>query len=289
MRHADALRAVGLEPPSRLEALLMYLAGGNPEIVDPSERRGVHPLLVPLARDDQGHVLAFLRWPTPPPNAPLPIVRQEGAQLRLLANSTDELLRRELATRDATPGEAPGALLEAANQAGTLYEPGELLRSGLPLKAFLLVKVGVTPEFFEELALAHLERGDEQAALITADRGCMGAPGWARPHAFRAQLLEQLGRIEEARDSARMALLEPVWTLGRPFEPVARLAGWRDPITSVSYRRLATDPDKPILDRAAHLMDAVAVEGGAWDDVRLQLAAMYAEAGLDEMARFVAG
>lgn len=287
--HAEFLRDVaGVTPPARLPALLAWFAGGAAPIADPRDRRGVHPLVVPITRDG-ADVVGFLRWPTPDAGAPLPIVRTTRDGLRLVARSADQLLHRELAVRDATPGESPGALLDAANAPGRLYEVGDVARSGLPLKAFLLLKVGVTHEFFEELIEMHLERGDTQAALVTADRACRDADGWGRPLAFRAALYERLGMHEMVAEAAQMALLEPTWTLGGPFAPTARRAGWRDPIDGSPYRRRAADPEKPALDRAAWLMDATHVDGGDWDAVRGELAGLYREGGLEPVARLVGG
>ena len=48
--------------------------------------------------------------------------------------------------------------------------------------------------------------------------------GWARPYEFNAQLYSRLQRTEEARDSARVALHMPWWTLRSGFEAAARLA-----------------------------------------------------------------
>lgn len=292
MSFADLLHEATAWPaPSRSTALSLLVAVHCPELLDPRERKGMglHPLLIPLGREPDGTVLGFLRWPTPDEGSPLPIVRQGAHGLELVARSTDEWLHRELAIRDATEGDAPGPLLEATNREGELYPLGGVAISGLPLKAYVLLKTGATFEFHEKLVEAHLAKGDTQAARITADRACRVATGWARPQAYRALLLQRLGDAEIARDSAVAALTEPVFTLGMPFEPVARLAGWKGDITSASFRSLATNPAKPLLDRAAHVMDAVAVEGSDWDATRGPLAALYTEAGLTDMARVVAG
>ena len=279
----------GLTPPSRTGALRMMLAGTDEDLLDPRETAGLHPLVVPLSRDAAGHTLGFLRWPTAPDGLQAPLVRQQGAGggVVLVARSLDEWLHRELATRDARDDDDPGALLVAANRPGTLYSPGDVAVSGLPLPAYLLLKAGVSLAFFEELIEAHLERGDQAAALVTADRALSYAPGFARPHAVRARLYERLGRVEEARDAARVGLLEPIWTLGEPLAPTAVLAAWTPPITGAPFRALADDVRKLPADRAAHLMDAVAADESGWDAVRPALAALYREAGLDAVAALV--
>ena len=61
-------------------------------------------------------------------------------------------------------------------------------------------------------------------------------PGWARPYEFNAQLYKRLGRNEEARDSARVALYTPWWTLRAGFQACANLAQF--PGTSAEVRRI---------------------------------------------------
>ena len=287
MNYADFLQdTAGLAVPSRLKALLMYFAG-TLELLSPDHTDGIHPLVIPIGADEDGGIYGFLRWPTPPSTLEIPIVRQVGSSIFLLANSTDEMLHRELAWRDAQEDEHPGALLTAANREEPLYEIGDVARTGLPLPAYFLLKVGVPTSFFEELIDGHVERGDEMAAMVTAERACSAAPGWGRPHAIRTKLLIKLGKMEEARDSARAALLEPIWTLGTPFEPIATLAGWSPPITAKPYWELVEDDTKPPADRAAHLMDAIAVEGDTWTTHRDALAALYDEAELSQLAAFI--
>lgn len=287
MNYAEFLRdTAGLVVPPRLKALLMYFAGSL-DLMSPDQTEGVHPLVIPIGVDEDGGIYGFLRWPTPPNTLPIPIVRQVGSSIFLMANSADEMLHRELAWRDAQDDESPGALLVAANRDEPLYEIGDVARTGLPLPAYFLLKVGVPTSFFEDLIDGHMERGDETAAMVTAERACSAALGWGRPHAIRTKLLIRLGKLEEARDSARAALLEPIWTLGTPFEPIAKLAGWNPPITARPFWELVEDTSKLPGDRAAHLMDAVAVEGASWVDHRTALASLYDEAELPQLADFI--
>jgi len=284
-----SLRAVieqaGQTAPARLDAVALWSAELGHSPISPEDRGGHHPLLIPFAREPGG-VLGLLRWATPPEDHPMPVVREDVHGLHLVAPSVDQLLHTELATRDAE-GAPYDELLEAANAPETLYEPGMVALVGHGPNAYLILRVGAAPSFYEQLALRHLSREDGAAALVTADRGCTAALGWGRPLAFRARLLADLGRMDEARDAARLSLLEPTWTLGGPVEEVALLAGWRPPITSRSWRVLADNEEKPVLDRAAHLMDAIHVEGGDWTAARPQLASFYDEAGLHTLAAFV--
>ena len=84
-----------------------------------------------------------------------------------------------------------------------------------------------------------------------------------------------------------MALLEPLWTLGEAVQRATELAGWDKPPSGAPFRELVADSSKLPADRAAHLLDAVCVEGGAWDAARPELGALYREAGLDVVAAFV--
>jgi hypothetical protein len=289
MDHARFLADVaGVRPPRRLDALLAHLAGGAAPIASPDDRGRVHPLVIPLTRDGDD-VTGLLRWPTPPDGFELPLVRAQGVQLLLLARSTDEYLKRELAFRERA-GERTGGLWDAVNRDEVLLAPGEVRASKLPFNAWLLLHGGVTHGFFEELVAVHLDRGDPQAARITAERSTRVADGWARPYAFLAELYAKLGDPRElVRDAARAALTEPLWTLGSAFGPIARLAGWTDPITSEPFRALAAREDLPILDRAARELDVVAIDGdpAGWDAIRGVLADRYAAAGLDRISRFV--
>lgn len=289
--HTQAAVHAGLTPPVRLKPLVTALVGAGGAVLDPRERAGLHPLVLPLIRETKGGTVGLLRWPTPLPNMPAQVVRFHPSQphtLELVAVSADAHLHRHLAIRDAQGEPLSEALLASVNEPESLYEAGQAAASGLPLKAYLLVRVGETHAFFEELVEAHLAKGDTTAAKVTADRACQQDHGWGRPWVYRAHLLERLNHPDEARDTARLALGEPVWTYGAPFAPLAQLAGWST-VSSAPYRELATTASKPPADRAAHLMDAVSIEGGDWDGARANLAALYREAGLDQVAEFVAG
>jgi len=292
MNHADFLSGIaGVPAPARLRAYLALLAGQGSQILAPTERRDLHPLVVPLARDGAGAVVGLLCWPTAPPGFPLPVVRQSAVPalrwtLELLASSVDQALHRELVCRDARGEPVPESWASDPEGGEPLYRSGDLAASGLPLAVYRLTRVGETFAFFEDLISRHLEGGATMAALVTSDRLLRIAPGWARPMAVRARLLASLGEPEQARDSAAAALADPVWTLGLPFAEVATIAGWTS-VSAEPFRRLAADVRKPPADRAAHLLDAIAVEGGAWSTERLALADLYRQAGLHSTARMV--
>ncbi len=281
------LELLGTSTPERLEGLRAWALATGWTLRDPGERAGLMPLLVPLAQRF-GTTLGLLRWPTPDPDTVPPVVRTNGWQLHLVAPSVDALLHRVLVEQDAE-GTWDDRFAEAVDPTGALYSRGMLGASRLPLPAYLLMRVGMDHDFFARLIDRHFERGDVQAALVTGDRVARSTHGFARGLALRAHSLERAGKLDEARDAARVTLLEPVWTLGEPFAPFARLAGWSDPITSIAFKRLADDDTKPPADRAAHRLDQVAVDQGAWDDARPELEALYREAGLEDVATLVNG
>lgn len=293
MNHATLLQeVVGRPAPARLSVLLTLLAGEGHEIVEPHPPAALHPLVVPLARARSGNVLGLLCWPTAPRSMPLPLVLHPLADperrwtLDLIATSVDQAVHRVLALREVAGETLSETLLRHVNEPGVLYESGQLAGSGLSEAAYRVMRIGETHTFYEDLVNQHLERGATTAAMVTADRSAEIAPGWARPMAARALLLSQLGEHDQARDSAAAALADPVWTLGHPFAKIAALAGWLS-INSQPFRRLATAESKPVADRAAHLLDALAVEGGDWAQGRAELADLYEQAGLDQTAALI--
>jgi hypothetical protein len=136
--HAAYLSEVAVVSPcpKRLPALLRALEAQGHAVAAPSDRRGLHPLVLPLATTPDGSpaalrgasapslapenepdasrvagaelVVGLLRWPDPRqhPRMPLPVVAMSrGATgVRLLARSVDELLLRLLAEEDVLSG-----------------------------------------------------------------------------------------------------------------------------------------------------------------------------------------
>jgi tetratricopeptide (TPR) repeat protein len=82
-------------------------------------------------------------------------------------------------------------------------------------------------------ALAHVVCGDYEQALEAANKAILESPEFATGHRLRTMALGGLGRIDEARLTARRLLeLTPEFTVSR-FESVSAL---RDPETR---RRIA--------------------------------------------------
>ena len=101
-----------------------------------------------------------------------------------------------------------------------MYTRGELAASSMPDRpeVFILRNVGKFPDDMEAMALRHL-RGVEKegaspsqsavtSALVTAEwyANDRAFEGWAGPQAFNARMLRAMGRADEARDAARVAL-----------------------------------------------------------------------------------
>ncbi|CAI5965764.1 unnamed protein product [Closterium sp. NIES-64] len=217
----------------------------------------------------------------------------------------DEYIQRALVEEDVGGREGSaegdsGRVGEAAGEEGRrLYSRGDFAAAkAKSLDAYLTTKVGMFPDVLERLALRHLEQGDQVSALVAGEfYARKHFPGFAHPFTFNAQLLLRVGRPTEARDAARIALKSPWWTLGASYQEVAELAGYGDSQLEYALERLTEEGRKEdvnkgkaeaqvALDQAAFLLDVAAAEG-TWDETREQLAGLYREAGLEEMASFV--
>lgn len=210
-------------------------------------------------------------------------MRSRGARLELLAGSVADFGRHVLARLEA------GGRLEGDVEAAgaSLYEPGDRAQTGLELLPWVILKAGGAPWAYAAARDGHLRRGDAASALIAAERACERFAGWAELHAWRMRLLQAAGRDEEAREAATAALALPVWTLMGPFEEVAVTAGWRPPISAAPFHARADADAVAPADWAAYLMDATALEGRPWHEVRARLADWYEGAGLAGIATLV--
>ena len=108
-QHVVYLRDVASVPhpedfQPQLELLLRVLAGTRGcSILPPSQRSGVHPLVIPLARDPaDGTVIGLLRQPLKP-QLDLPVVRAGPKGLDLLAPSVELFIRRAAAEAVLVP------------------------------------------------------------------------------------------------------------------------------------------------------------------------------------------
>ena len=126
-------------------------------------------------------------------------VAPDGFSLGLLAKtcritSTRPSSRRRL--RMETP---PKSRKRRARSAHRLTEPGAFHTLGKELPVYLTLRVGKFPDVMEQLARRHLDKGDEQSALVTCDLYKATFEGWGRPHWYLSQVYADAGRHEEAR------------------------------------------------------------------------------------------
>lgn len=303
--------------PKRLPALLRVLEAQQHQLVSPSERHKLHPFVVPLCNlADGSGIVGILRWPDPNnhKNMTLPVVRttRGGHTVTILSRSVDEHLHRLLAQEDVSAGSSGERPLAAAagGECEELYSRGQAASSGLGsrIELYLIKRAGLYPDVCEGLALGHLQRGDTTSALVAAEWYARvdHFPGDARPHEFGWGVLAGLGRHEEARDTARVALRMPWWTLqhgylktvttaklkGGPLEVKALLnEEGAVAATQLALKQSFREPKtarQVALDAAATLMDLVAAgEQASYDDVSAELADKYSEAGLLDVANFI--
>ncbi|WIA18097.1 hypothetical protein OEZ85_009575 [Tetradesmus obliquus] len=309
--------------PKRLPTLLKVLEAQGHSLLSPSDRAGLHPLVIPLStfeepaagkRSGRG-VLGLLRWPQPNQHKamPLPLVSmsREGRSLTLLARSVDEYLHRLLAEEDVAAG--PGPISAAAGDDGAeLYTAGGVEAAGFDAAKFnlyLVRKVGMFPDVCEALSLGHLARGDATSAMVASEWYMRNNhfPGWGRPYEFASELFQKIGkRGEEARDMARYSLRNPWWSLAHfdATRAVSELQGdatqvhWQlsaeateastSQVTGFQYKEPRTEQEIA-LDAAGKLMDLVAAGegGGSYGAIAQQLAEEYQKAGLSDVANFI--
>lgn len=280
----------------------------------PDQRHGLHPLLIPLARNSHtGEVTGLLRWPCADMGAgkdlpmPLPVVQTQPAGLTLLAPSARLFVLREAASRDALCDPDADRFLGICNSTaeGPVLRKGSAAASRLGLHRYVLAKLGPFPDLYETLAALHAQRGDQQAALVASER-CISLFGaWGRSMWFSARLLAKLGRAAEAREAARAALEAPLWTLCADIGTVATAAGY-DPAQVKELRTMARMLRRDASRRGAQqageaeealveaqlLMDRVCSqrhprERCDWEAVRGAVAEHFDAAGLSKVADLV--
>nr|ACN31896.1 unknown [Zea mays] len=288
--HASFVKEIAAtDPPEHLNSLLNVLQARGEKIVSPGAKRGLIPCVVPLSESPAGDLTSLLRWPTAP-----------TGYTKYTAIFISMYIHRILVEADFSAGTGDD-LWAAVGEAGkNLYAKGEFKESQVAdLDVYLLKKVGLFPDVIERKTLRHLEKGDNVSALITGEFYTRDQfPGFGRPFVFNAEIFKRVGRTSEAKDSARVALKSPWWTLGCSYEEAAELAGWedeqlefiREKVTEEGKRedlKRGKAPEQVILDEAAFLMDLASVDGN-WDEVVDRIAECYREAGLHDIANFIA-
>ncbi|XP_072950707.1 protein IN CHLOROPLAST ATPASE BIOGENESIS, chloroplastic-like [Typha angustifolia] len=290
------------KPPEHLHCLLNILQARGETIVPPGAKEGLIPLIVPLSESPSGTLTSLLRWPTAPPGMEMPVVEVRKHGVWLLAKNVDQYIHRILVEADARDSqESSDTLWNASAEDGKkIYKKGDLEESGIPdLDVYILKKVGLFPDVIERKVARHLEKGDHVSALVTGEFYTRNQfPGFGRPFVFNAEILLKVGRKLEAKDAARGALKSPWWTLGCRYHEVAEIAQWEDEQIEFIKEKVTEDgknedlkkgkaPEQVALDEAAFLLDLASIEG-TWDEVVDRIAECYVEAGLHDVARFLA-
>lgn len=218
-----------VEPPKRLPLLLDFLKMRDHKLLDPTDRTGMNPFLIPIADlKDENSKLCYIRWPTQKEGMDLQLVKTNPVGVSLVSTSTDQFCHKLAVELDFYGNkEAPDAI-DRLNKDGKLYTVGEylpFLKSGkfpaitewdlkLVLDRYLLTKVGQFPDSYERLAKNFLNNDNQVSALITCERAVTVFYGWGHPVAYHAVTMNGLkGRGAEARDAARAAMILPKWTI----------------------------------------------------------------------------
>ncbi|KAG6522290.1 hypothetical protein ZIOFF_019428 [Zingiber officinale] len=303
--------------PESLNHLLNMLQARGEALISPAAKEGLIPLVIPLSESPSGKLTSLLRWPTSPPGMEMPVVEVHKHGVWLLAKSVDQYIHRMLVEEDANV-ENSNKLWDASAEAGQkLYKKDDLSESGIAdLDIYLLKKVGLFPDVIERKISRHLEKGDQVrnkyrafiyedlfhfpvSAMITGEFYTkQHFPGFGRPFAFNAQILLKVGRNLEAKDAARGALKSPWWTLGFKYQDVADIAEWEDEQIEYIKEKITEEgrmedlkkgkaPEQVALDEAAFLMDLASIDG-SWNEVVDRIAECYMEAGLHDIAKFIA-
>lgn len=178
---------------------------------------------------------------------------------------------------------------------------------------YTLLRVGPFPDLYENMALQHLSREDEQSSLIAAEASNGKFGTFGSTYKFYARLLRSLpNRNDEARDAARMCLRVPLPSMGLTLEDFKEVAvlgqlADKDDSTADAVKKLqemyvkirvhekeddpqanqGMTPEQMAADEANHLLNTAALTGGSWRGTRSKLAEIFREVGKDDMAAFV--
>ena len=146
-------------------APILFIANGRFDVAakalghepcDPAARRGLHPLIEPLAQTSSGDVLGLMRWPLQDGTVHIVQTRSqdnvpggdESLRIRALTvrpcGSVAQFARRAAAEADNGPLPQRAGIIAAAGEAtlaasGKPYTAGELAESRLRLPQFLLM------------------------------------------------------------------------------------------------------------------------------------------------------
>lgn len=133
------------------------------------------------------------------------VVAADGVNLRLLARTCKDYIHKALVEEEAA-SETNGKSTRVATAAGTvglaLHENGAFATLGKDLPVYVALRVGKFPDTMEALVSRHVEKKDEQSALITCDLYKGTFEGWGRPHWYISQVYTDMGR-HEVRERGR--------------------------------------------------------------------------------------
>ncbi|KAL7101404.1 hypothetical protein ACP275_08G051800 [Erythranthe tilingii] len=301
--HASFIKDVAAtQPPEHLNHLLKMLQIKGDQIISPGAKQGLIPLVVPLSKNKSGSVTALLRWPTAPAGMEMPVVEVRKYGVWLLSKNVEQYINRILVEEDIKNSQERNEELFHASSSteNKFYEKGDFASSQISsLETYLLKKVGLFPDILERKVEQHFGKGDNVSALVTGEFYIKKDhfPGFGRPFVFNAEVLLKVGRSIESKDSARVALKSPWWTLGCEYQKAADLAQWEDEQIEYIKERVTDEgrqddlkkgkePAQIALDEAAFLLDLASVEG-TWDASVERVAECYKEAGLHDIATFI--
>ncbi|KAG8073105.1 hypothetical protein GUJ93_ZPchr0006g40716 [Zizania palustris] len=218
--HASFVKEIAAtDPPEHLHSLLNLLQARGEMLVSPGAKRGLIPLVVPLSESPAGNLTSLLRWPTAPSGMEMPVVEVRNHGLWLMAKNVNQYIHRMLVEADIS-GYGDDVWSAVGDAGENFYTKGDFKESQMAdVDAYLLKKVGLFPDVIERKTSLHLEKGDHVSALITGEFYTRDHfPGFGRPFMFNSEVLRRVGRTTEAKDSARVALKSPWWTLGCRYE-----------------------------------------------------------------------
>jgi len=301
--HAAYVRdAAGARAPSELSALLRVLEAQGCELVEPNARRGMHPLVVPLARTGDGATVGLMVGGD---GEDARVVRATGGgrYLTLVGRSASEYVHRAIVEEEMMSDEGSTVVAAAAGAVGvSLHNHGAFKTSGKEFDVYVTTQIGKFPSSMEGLVRRHLKRNDAQSALITCDLYKSTFGEWGSSHAFVSDLYGELGRHEEARDAARNALQTPWATIGSEdaIKRMLDVAGWSGKTVMEVKNVLETrrGPSAAAFDgpksekqiareEAEMLLDQVAAGEIDGTTVNQRLAECYMKAGKPTLAKFV--
>ena len=283
----------------------------------------LHPYLYPICQSQanpESYVCAYrnphveqteLQQQQQQQQAVWPIVEthRSGRGLQVLALHSEHLMRRIACECDN--GTHP-ELVDLYNDGlgnNKKYEPGSVEQLGYGVDKYVLLRAGPFPDLYQKMARQHLQKGDEQSALISAEACNSKLAGFGSNFAFYASLLAECPqRDEESRDAARMCLRLPLATAGLMLrEELAAVASLglmgdaNEPLQNVktmfeAIRKAESEEDpreagksleQVAIDEANIMLDMAVLDGTPWSSVRASVSEQLRIAGLADMANFV--